>query len=76
MGVLIGDRDEKLYSHTVFVAMARWQEGVRTRSAIAALGAQDYLATRAQRASKAGFERALAQVPDDAAAPGDERKPR
>jgi hypothetical protein len=43
---------------------------------LAALGAQDYLAARAQRASKAGFERALAQVPDDAVAPGDELKPR
>jgi hypothetical protein len=43
---------------------------------LAALGAQEYLAARAQRASKAGFERALALVPDAAAAPGDELKPR
>lgn len=60
------------------------QEGVSVNQLIAtalaeklaALGAQDYLASRAQRASKAGFERALAQVPDDAVAPGDELKPR
>jgi predicted transcriptional regulator len=59
------------------------QEGVSVNQLIAtalaeklaALGAQDYLASRAQRASKAGFERALAQVPDEAAAPGDEIKP-
>lgn len=59
------------------------QEGVSVNQLIAtalaeklaALGAQDYLALRAQRASKAGFERALAQVPDVATAPGDERQP-
>lgn len=39
---------------------------------LAALGAQDYLASRAQRASRPSFERALAQVPDVAAEPGDE----
>ena len=58
------------------------QEGVSVNQLIttapaekpAALGAQDYLATCAQRASKAGFERALAQVPDEATAPGDELK--
>lgn len=57
------------------------QEGVSVNQLIAtalaeklaALGAQDYLASRAQRASKAGFERALAQVPDAAPLPGDER---
>ncbi|OYT98090.1 MAG: toxin-antitoxin system HicB family antitoxin [Burkholderiales bacterium PBB1] len=31
---------------------------------LAALGAQDYLASRAARASTAKFEQALAQVPD------------
>ncbi len=59
------------------------QEGVSVNQLIAtalaeklaALGAQDYLASRAQRASTAGFERALAQVPDGAAAHGDEREP-
>ena len=57
------------------------QEGVSVNQLIAtalaeklaALGAQDYLASRAQRASKAGFDRALAQVPDGPPAPGDER---
>jgi hypothetical protein len=43
---------------------------------LAALGSQDYLASRAQRASKAGFDRALVQVRDVAPAPGDERQPR
>lgn len=32
---------------------------------LAALGAQDYLESRAKRASRAAFEQALAQVPDD-----------
>jgi hypothetical protein len=57
------------------------QEGVSVNQLIAtalaeklaALGAQDYLDSRAQRASRAGFERALAQVPDEAPPPGDER---
>jgi hypothetical protein len=57
------------------------QEGVSVNQLIAtalaeklaALGAQDYLASRAQRASRSGFEHALAQVPDTAALPGDER---
>jgi hypothetical protein len=40
---------------------------------LVALGAQDYLASRAQRASRAGFERALDEVPDSAPKPGDER---
>ena len=48
------------------------QEGVSVNQLIAtalaeklaALGAQDYLASRAARASKAKFEQALAQVPD------------
>ncbi len=56
------------------------QEGVSVNQLIAtalaeklaALGAQDYLASRAQRASRGGFEHALAQVPDAAPEPGDE----
>ena len=48
------------------------QEGVSVNQLIAtalaeklaALGAQDYLASRATRASKEKFTRALAQVPD------------
>jgi hypothetical protein len=48
------------------------QEGVSVNQLIAtalaeklaALGAQDYLASRAARASKEKFTRALAQVPD------------
>lgn len=40
---------------------------------LAALGAEDYLATRARRASRSAFERALEQVPDAAAQAGDER---
>jgi len=40
---------------------------------LAALGAQDYLESRAKRASKASFARALAQVPDVAPEPGDEQ---
>jgi predicted transcriptional regulator len=55
------------------------QEGVSVNQLIAAalgeklaaLGAEEFLASRAQRASKAAFEHALAQVPDVAAAPGD-----
>lgn len=58
------------------------QEGVSVNQLIAtalveklaAPDAQDYLASRAQRTSKAGFERALAQATDEATAPGDELK--
>lgn len=57
------------------------QEGVSVNQLIAtalaeklaALGAQDYLAQRAQRASKDRFVQALSQVPDTAPEPGDER---
>jgi hypothetical protein len=60
------------------------QEGVSVNQLIAtalaeklaALGAEDFLASRAQRASKAAFESALAQVPDVAPARGDERAAR
>jgi hypothetical protein len=41
---------------------------------LAALGAEDYLASRAARASKSKFRRALARVPDTEPAPGDERR--
>jgi hypothetical protein len=60
------------------------QEGVSVNQLIAtalaeklaALGAQDFLASRAARATRAGFEEALAQVPDDGpVADGDLRKP-
>jgi hypothetical protein len=55
------------------------QEGVSVNQLIAtalaeklaALGAQDYLASRAQRASKASFQRALARVPDTEPEPAD-----
>ena len=54
------------------------QEGVSVNQLIAsalaeklaALGAQDYLASRAARASKTKFEQALAQVPDADAVEG------
>jgi len=57
------------------------QEGVSVNQLIAtalaeklaALGAQDYLVSRAQRASRAAFERGLVQVPDATPEPGDER---
>jgi|JI10StandDraft_1071094.scaffolds.fasta_scaffold3695634_2 hypothetical protein len=60
------------------------QEGVSVNQLIAtalaeklaALGAQDYLVSRAQRASRTGFDRALAQVPDSTPEPGDERAAR
>lgn len=39
---------------------------------LAALGAQDYLRQRAERASQASFAAALAQVPDVPAQAGDE----
>lgn len=40
---------------------------------LAALGAEDYLASRAARASRSKFRRALARVPATAPAAGDER---
>jgi hypothetical protein len=40
---------------------------------LAALGAEDYLSSRAKRASQAKFRRALARVPDAPPEPGDER---
>jgi hypothetical protein len=51
------------------------QEGVSVNQLIAtalaeklaALGAQDFLASRASRGTRAAFERALAQVPEDGA---------
>ena len=57
------------------------QEGVSVNQLIstalaeklAALGAQDYLQSRAKRGSKAGFKRALARVPDVEAAATDKR---
>lgn len=57
------------------------QEGVSVNQLIAtalaeklaALGAEEYLASRAQRASRSKFQRALARVPDAAPAAGDER---
>lgn len=57
------------------------QEGVSVNQLIAtalaeklaALGAQDYLASRAARASRSKFQRALGQVPDTEPAVGDER---
>ncbi|HMO48276.1 MAG TPA: toxin-antitoxin system HicB family antitoxin [Rubrivivax sp.] len=57
------------------------QEGVSVNQLIAAalaeklaaLGAENYLASRAARASKSKFKRALAAVPDIEAASGDER---
>lgn len=39
---------------------------------LAALGAEDYLRSRAVRGQREKFERALALVPDSAAAEGDE----
>ena len=36
---------------------------------LAALGAQDYLESRAKRANRAAFDQALAQVPDDLPTP-------
>ncbi len=39
---------------------------------LAALGAEDYLESRAKRGSKARFQRSLAQVPDAKPEPGDE----
>jgi len=57
------------------------QEGVSVNQLIAtalaeklaALGAQDYLQSRAKRASKARFKRALAHVPDAEPMAGDSR---
>lgn len=57
------------------------QEGVSVNQLIAtalaeklaALGAQDYLASRAQRASRRKFQRALALVPDVDPETGDGR---
>lgn len=40
---------------------------------LAALGAEDYLSSRAKRASPAKFARALARVPDAPPEPGDKR---
>lgn len=39
---------------------------------LAALGAEEVLQARAQRADQGAFKRALAEVPDTAAEPGDE----
>lgn len=39
---------------------------------LAALGAEDYLAQRAKRASRTAFKAALARVPDAPPEPGDE----
>ena len=39
---------------------------------LAALGAEEVLQARAQRADQEAFQRALAEVPDTAAEPGDE----
>ena len=39
---------------------------------LAALGAEEVLQARAQLADKEAFQRALAEVPDTAAEPGDE----
>ena len=39
---------------------------------LAALGAEDYLAQRAKRASRASFKAALRRVPDTPPEPGDE----
>ena len=59
------------------------QEGVSVNQLIAtalaeklaALGAQEYLVSRAQRGSKSKFERALTHVPEAEPAAGDGRRP-